>query len=71
MDLSRVRGGVDALEAADVDRELALLPIVAILCGVAVGLGTVALGVILLVRGRTHEEDHEGAENRRPGNILF
>ena len=46
---------------------LALLPIVAILCGVAVGLGTVALGVVLLVRGRTHEEDSEGTDSRRPG----
>ena len=32
------------------DRGLALLPIVAILCGVALGLGTLGLGIILLVR---------------------
>ena len=31
-------------------RGLALLPIVAILCGVALGLGTLGLGIILLVR---------------------
>ena len=49
---------------------LALLPIVAILCGVAVGLGTVALGVVLLVRGRTHEEESEGLDSRRPGEKL-
>ncbi len=58
-------GGVDALEGNDVDPGLALLPIIAILCGVAVGLGTVALGVVLLVRGRTHEEDSEGIDSRR------
>ena len=42
---------------------LALLPIVAILCGVAVALATVALGVLLLVRGRGSgaEEVAEGA----------
>ena len=69
METSRVRlgGGVDALEGNDVDPGLALLPIIAILCGVAVGLGTVALGVVLLVRGRTHEEDGEGVDSRRPG----
>ena len=38
----------------EVDPGLAILPIVAILCGVAIGLGTVALGVILMVRGRGH-----------------
>ena len=40
-----------------VDPGLALLPIVAILCGVAIGLGTVALGVILIVRGRGGDEE--------------
>ena len=68
VETSRARGGgVDALEGNDVDPGLALLPIIAILCGVAVGLGTVALGVVLLVRGRTHEEDSEGVDSRRTG----
>ena len=35
-----------------VDPGLAILPIIAILCGVAIGLGTVALGLILMIRGR-------------------
>ena len=38
----------------EVDPGLAILPIIAILCGVAIGLGTVALGVILMVRGRSN-----------------
>ena len=42
------------------DQSLALLPVVAILCGVAVGLATVALGVILLVRGRSDEVTEGG-----------
>jgi hypothetical protein len=68
IETSRTRGGVDALEGSEVDPGLALLPIIAILCGVAVGLGTVALGVVLLVRGRTHEEESEGVDSRRTGN---
>ena len=44
---SELGGGVGTAHSG-----LALLPIVAILCGVAVGLATVALGVLLLVRGR-------------------
>ncbi len=68
IETSRNRGGVDALEGSEVDPGLALLPIIAILCGVAVGLGTVALGVVLLVRGRTHEEESEGVDSRRTGN---
>lgn len=43
---------LDVQDHIKVDPGLALLPIVAILCGVAIGLGTVALGVILMVRGR-------------------
>ena len=43
-----------------VDPGLAILPIVAILCGVAIGLGTVALGVILMIRGRTPPGDDFG-----------
>ena len=35
-----------------VDPGLAILPIIAILCGVAIGLGTVALGLVLMIRGR-------------------
>ena len=53
-------GGVGA------DQSLALLPVVAILCGVAVGLATVALGVILLVRGRS-DEVTEGGGSLGPG----
>ena len=45
-------------EMNQVDPGLALLPIIAILCGVAIGLGTIGLGIILLVRGRTHHGRH-------------
>ncbi len=41
-----------AAAAAGGTSGLALLPIAAILCGVAVGLSTVALGVTLLIKGR-------------------
>jgi hypothetical protein len=57
---------VSVQELDAVDPGLALLPIVAILCGVAIGLGTVALGVILIVRGRHDElelDEHSGDED--------
>ena len=44
------------------DPGLAILPIIAILCGVAIGLGTVALGLILMIRGRhgaMSSDDHD------------
>ena len=43
-----------------VDPGLAILPIIAILCGVAIGLGTVALGLILMIRGRHGSSDDHG-----------
>ena len=48
---------VDHRSGLDVDPGLAILPIIAILCGVAIGLGSVALGLIFVIRGRT-DEDH-------------
>jgi hypothetical protein len=54
-------GGVAGGQQAG-DPGLALLPIIAILCGVAVGLTTVALGVVLLVRGRADDDSPEGEE---------
>ena len=49
-----IKTGSDSVQQAasgvPADPGLALLPIITILCGVAVGLASVALGVILLVR---------------------
>ena len=39
---------------------MAILPIIAILCGVAIGLGTVALGLVLMIRGRHGNSDDRG-----------
>lgn len=59
----------EAAAAAVPDPGLALLPIITILCGVAIGLGTVALGVVMLVRGRGHEEEGgEGEDDEGRGN---
>ena len=48
--------------------ELALLPIITILCGVAVGLATLALGVIFLVRGRSEDSNAPSSDNEDNGN---
>lgn len=55
---------LDVQEQIEVDPGLAILPIIAILCGVAIGLGTVALGVVLVVRGRG-EDDHSHSGDSR------
>ena len=54
---------VSELPGAKADPGLALLPVITILCGVAVGLATVALGIIFLVRGRG-----EDSANRNGGS---
>ena len=51
------------LDTVQIDPGLALLPIIAILCGVAIGLGTVGLGVILLVRGRQGNRRSSGNDS--------
>ena len=51
---------VDHRSGGEVDPGLAILPIIAILCGVAIGLGSVALGLIFVIRGRTDEDSSTG-----------
>ena len=51
-----------------VDPDLAILPIIAILCGVAIGLATVALGVVLMIRSRGHHGGDELAEVQSGGD---
>ena len=51
---------VDHRLSGEVDPGLAILPIIAILCGVAIGLGSVALGLIFVIRGRTDEDNSTG-----------
>ena len=48
---------LDVQDHVKVDPGLAILPVIAILCGVAIGLGTVALGVVLMIRGRSGHGD--------------
>lgn len=61
--------GMDAdAQQIEVDPGLALLPIVAILCGVGIGLGTVALGVVLIVRGRGDEDNADVSSDERHSN---
>lgn len=55
-------------DRADVN-ELALLPIITILCGVAVGLATLALGVIFLVRGRSVDEAGVPSSDNEDNNV--